>query len=174
MVVKNGTERISVKQMLTEVQAALAVSDLAGRLADALGGEQQFYARQIRRWAQLGFIEATDTKGSGRRAARLFDSEALFPARLLSWCTALGLANPDMEMAVQALYAADAAGLSPLERYFRGERIYLVMEIDHEGQVADVTAKTSEGMASDGDNIPAKIAVNLNALFAPLVSPEGG
>lgn len=164
------TRVVSPQEMIRQVNAACAVGDLATHLANALGGDPDFYARQIRRWAQLGFIQASDVRGSGRRAARLFEREAIFPARLLSWCTALGLTNSDMELAINTLDKPDHSGSSPLERYLRGEKLYLVMAINHEGEVTCVTAETGDNITSTSEDAPATITISLAALFAPLVT----
>jgi len=148
------------------------VDDLARRLAEAVPGTKtrQYFARQIRGWAQRGLLESPELRGHGPTAARVFDADALYRARLLSFLTSIGMKPEQMQPIVDAL-TSYPDGDAPLLRVRRGENVYLVVMLDDLGQYRVVDAPSEPTVIGEAF-APAALVIGLRELFGKLVDAE--
>lgn len=141
------------------------VADIARILADANAEGQawEYFARQIRNWAQHDFLPAVGVHGRGRTAARCFHEDAIYCAQLLTFLTSMGMRPRQMAPVVDTL-TNWLDGDPPVERIKRGEDAFLVITIAPNGHVNVSDIKPEAGV--DGAALqPGALVLDLGHLF---------
>ena len=163
------------------LDVAFTVHTLARAIRSAgVRKSRAYLERQIRGWAQRGLLESSETKGHGPTASRIFDADAAYRARLLSFLTGLGMSPEKMRPVADAL-EDDTEGESPLKRVRRHERVYMCVYITEGGEYESHCLGTDSRAfehrpikrnAVGGNRPPAALVMDLYFMFHRLIEDE--